>query len=268
MKPTTTNNPNNRNSFIFYRSFFETIGDLNDADQLQIYRAIAEYSLNDKLVDLTGFSKTIFRLIEPQLLANKRRFENGLKGAEHGAKGGRPKSKKTPKKPLKNPKLTPNKNKNVNLNEELESKLKIINVNLETWQDFVSFREQIKKPLSEKAEALILKKLSEFETKQNGFANKSLENSIENSWQGVFEPKLNHSSSFTKPAIIQDSFCQSLNQALGQPLVKNLIEGDIITIKLSSASANDKWDALNQELRESVIAKVKTKFGKNIKISF
>ena len=117
MKSATTNN---RDSFIFYRSFFETIGDLDDADQLQIYRAICEFSLNEKSIDLTGFSKTIFRLIEPQLLANKRRFKNGCLGAKHGIKGGRPKNKITPKKPQANPEitpnLTPNKNNNLNLN--------------------------------------------------------------------------------------------------------------------------------------------------------
>lgn len=201
MKQTTTNN---RNSFIFYRSFFETIGDLNDADQLEIYRAISEYSLNDNLRELTGLPKTIFRLIEPQLRANKRRFENGLKGAEHGSKGGRPKGNKTPKKPQDNPKITPeqtpnkNNNLNPNLNPNLKSKLENLNVDLQTWLDFVDFRLSIstkKKPFTEQAANLIIKKLSDFEAKQRGSAKKSLENSIENSWQGVFEPKNDQSQS-------------------------------------------------------------------------
>ena len=38
---------------------------------------------------------------------------------------------------------------------------------------------------------MVIKKLTELEAKQFGFANKALENSIENSWQGVFEPKTN-----------------------------------------------------------------------------
>lgn len=111
-----------RDSFIFYRSFFETIEDLEDNQQLQIYKAIAEYSLNDKSIKLEGISKTIFRLIEPQLLANKKRFINGSKGAEHGVKGGRP---KTPKKPLDNPNLTPNKNNNLNVNVNLNENLNL-----------------------------------------------------------------------------------------------------------------------------------------------
>lgn len=179
-----------RDSFIFYRSFFETIEDLDDKNQLEIYKAIAEYSLNDKSIKLDGISKTIFRLIEPQLLANKKRFLNGKLGASHGIKGGRP---KTPRKPQENPKKTPNKNNNVNPNhnQELKSKLESLNVNLETWQDFVDFRNENKKPITDRILKRILKDLEVFENKKSGYANKSLENSIRRSWQDVFEPKEN-----------------------------------------------------------------------------
>jgi len=139
-----TNQKTTRDSFIFYRSFYETISDLNEKQQLQIYKAIAEFSLNDNLINLDGLSKTIFRLIEPQLLANKKRYLNGLKGAEHGLKGGRPKKQDnpeavkiiTPNKPLDNPEITPNitpnknVNENVNVNVNEECKLELINDNL------------------------------------------------------------------------------------------------------------------------------------------
>ena len=198
-----TNQTQTRDSFIFYRSFFETISDLEDKEQLQIYKAIAELSLNDNLIKLDGLAKTIFRLIEPQLLANKKRYLNGLKGAEHGSKGGRPKSKnnpkETPRKPLNNPKktpnITPNKNKNENVNENKKCKLELelpnfINKNL--FDGFVEMRNKIKKPLTDKAKELLIKKLTAFENKQAGFANKALENSIEGSWQGIFEPRPNN----------------------------------------------------------------------------
>ncbi len=181
-----------RDSFIFYRSFFEAINDLDDKQQLEIFRAISEYSLNDKLIELSGTSKTIFRLIEPQLLANKKRFLNGKLGAEHGSKGGRPKNpKKTPKKPQDNPTSTPNKNLNLNPNENLnlKSQLEILNVNLDTWQDFVSFRKEKKKEITERILKRILKDLTEFESKKKGYANLSLENSIRRSWIDIFEPK-------------------------------------------------------------------------------
>lgn len=86
-----------KNSFVFYRSFYEAIEDLDDATQLEIYKAIAAYSLNGEVPDLSGFSKTVFTLVKPQLDANNKRYENGKKGAEHGKKGGRPRKEQAEK---------------------------------------------------------------------------------------------------------------------------------------------------------------------------
>lgn len=62
------------------------------------------------------------------------------------------------------------------------------------FDDFLDMRKKIKKPVTEKAKELIIKKLTEFENKKSGEANISLENSIANCWQGVFEPKTNNQS--------------------------------------------------------------------------
>jgi hypothetical protein len=66
-----------RDTTIFYRSFFEAIKDLPEQNQLEVYNAIFEYSLNFIEPNLTGLSSTIFRLIKPQIEANNKRFENG-----------------------------------------------------------------------------------------------------------------------------------------------------------------------------------------------
>jgi hypothetical protein len=81
------------------------------------------------------------------------------------------------------------------------------------------------------------------------------------SWEG-------RDSSTPKPEATQDSFCQSLNQILGQNLIKNLVDGEVLTIKLHSASFNDKWDRTSQELKDKVFAQIEAKFGKETKISF
>lgn len=81
-----------RNSFVFYRSYFEAISDLSPDVRLELYDAISQYSLNFEKPKLTGIAKTIFYLIAPQIEANHEKFHNGLKGAEYGAKGGRPKN--------------------------------------------------------------------------------------------------------------------------------------------------------------------------------
>ncbi len=69
-----------RDSCIFYRSFYEAIKELPIALQGEAYAAIMEYALNGKEVELSGIVKTVFVLIKPQLVANKKRYENSKKG--------------------------------------------------------------------------------------------------------------------------------------------------------------------------------------------
>lgn len=69
----------NRDSFVFYKSFFEALQDLNNKDRLILYDAICELALNDKDTELQGFSKTIFTLIKPQILANTKKYNDGKK---------------------------------------------------------------------------------------------------------------------------------------------------------------------------------------------
>jgi hypothetical protein len=144
-------NQNTRDSYIFYRSFYEAIKELPNENQLEIYNAIAEYSLNFKEVELSGLSKTIFILIKPQIEANNKRFIVGQKGAKHGKKGGRPKSIKPQNNPIgdkKNyPKETPNNNVNVNenvlnVNNNEESKSKKENKYLDICDGFIEIMKE------------------------------------------------------------------------------------------------------------------------------
>lgn len=73
------------NSFVFYRSFYESLQDLDDKSRLQLYDAICSYSLDNNMADLKGFSATIFKLIKPQIDSNKKKRSDGNKG-------GRPKT--------------------------------------------------------------------------------------------------------------------------------------------------------------------------------
>lgn len=88
-----------RESFVFYRSFFEAIEEVEPQDQLPIYRAIAMYALDRKEPKLTGFAKVLWRLIKPQIDANWARFENGCKGgAPIGNKNAEKNNQKTTEK--------------------------------------------------------------------------------------------------------------------------------------------------------------------------
>ena len=70
-------------------------------------------------------------------------------------------------------------------------------------------------PKSDKAKELLINNLIKFETKQKGFANEALEISIQNSYQGVFEPKKNsYNNNFTnndRPSFL-DTYQHILNK--------------------------------------------------------
>ena len=117
-------------SFIFYRSFYESIKNLEPNIQAEIYNAIMEYALNDVTpTDLSGVANAIFILIKPQIDANNRRRENGKKGGrpktETKPKQNQNKTKTKPNNNLNETKVKPNVNVNDNVNDnENESKEK------------------------------------------------------------------------------------------------------------------------------------------------
>lgn len=113
-----------RDTFIFYRSFKESMSDLSDKDKLIMYEAISDYSLDLKEPKLTGFPKALFSLIRPILDANIQRWKNGRKG---GAPIGNLNAKKQPKNNQKTTEKQPNKDKDVNKDKEYNIK----NVNIE-----------------------------------------------------------------------------------------------------------------------------------------
>jgi len=180
-------NPNTRDSFIFYRSFYEAINHLPEDQQLQIYKAISSYSLDFKDVNLEGIPNAIFTLIKPQLEANRKRYLNGIKEK----KISKPEAKR------KQTRSKPEANNNVNLNVNGECKLINENKNIilpdfikaDLWSEFLAMRKKLKAPNTEMALNRILKKLRAFEQQNIGNGTLAIENSIENGWKGVFEPK-------------------------------------------------------------------------------
>lgn len=125
-----------KDSFVFYKSFFEALQDLKDKDRLKVYDAICNLALNDQDTKLSGIAKTIFTLIKPQVLANKKRYENGKKG-------GRPKKEtngfaKIKTNGFENEETKTKPNENVNENEN-------VNVNENTTTSSLGFSSKQKK---------------------------------------------------------------------------------------------------------------------------
>ncbi|WP_288717554.1 DUF6291 domain-containing protein [uncultured Duncaniella sp.] len=82
-----------RESFIFYRSFYEAIKCMPPDVQAEIYPAICEYALFGRTPkNLSEVAKGMFTLIKPNIDVNTARFENGKKGGRK--KKSRPASSK------------------------------------------------------------------------------------------------------------------------------------------------------------------------------
>lgn len=76
-----------RESFIFYRSFYYAIKCMPSEVQAEIYPAICEYALFGKLPkNLSDVAKGMFTLIKPNIDTNTARYVNGTKGGRRKKK--------------------------------------------------------------------------------------------------------------------------------------------------------------------------------------
>lgn len=69
-----------REGFLFYRSFYEAIHSLPKKDRLAAYEAVIEYALNGTEPELSGAPAAVFTLAKPNLDASKRKAESGKRG--------------------------------------------------------------------------------------------------------------------------------------------------------------------------------------------
>ena len=127
----TNQTQNKRDSFIFYRSFYDASKCLKTEEKAQLFDAICSYALDEKVEQLDGTAYGMFQLVKPQLDANRKRFNNGCIKKQKGSKK-EAKAKQTKSKIEAN--VNVNVNPNVNENLNLESKSK--SLNFETFWSF------------------------------------------------------------------------------------------------------------------------------------
>ncbi len=71
-----------RDSFVFYRSFFESISCLTKEQKADCLDAIAKYALDGEVIEMDGIIKALFLSMKPQIDANTRRYANGCRGGK------------------------------------------------------------------------------------------------------------------------------------------------------------------------------------------
>ena len=102
-----------RDSFIFYRSFFEASKHLNSDQKADLFSAICSYSLDNEIIELDDMCTAMFSLIKPQLEANYKRWQNGCKKKQIISK---PQAKQKQKRSKTQANVNVNVNDNVNEN--------------------------------------------------------------------------------------------------------------------------------------------------------
>ena len=126
-----------RESMVFYKSFWEAINELDDADQLAALRSIIGYALDGEEPDGSGPAKAIFMMAKPQIDANEKRYQNGKGGGKKNKNVTKPEPNPnqngTKPEPKPNQSLTkpePNPNQNGTKPEPNENVNENVNVNV------------------------------------------------------------------------------------------------------------------------------------------
>lgn len=83
-----------RKSFIFYRTFFNAVQHLPDAERLQILMAIISYALDESEAKLPSHLQALFEVVRGNLDSSKEKYDRGKKGGRptSGFDNGKPKS--------------------------------------------------------------------------------------------------------------------------------------------------------------------------------
>lgn len=203
----------NNDSFVFYRTYLESIEEFeDDKTKCEIFELICNYALNGEIDESkSNISKSIFKAhkknIENSIERRFRNIANGSKGGapkgSHNNPNGRRGKEETSNRELTENLATSNLNVNVNVNDNVNVNANDnVNVNLfenypsefiKTFNEFEKMRKKIKKPLTEKAKELTLKKLKELSNGDINYQIECLNQSIANCYQGVF-PLKNYSN--------------------------------------------------------------------------
>ena len=125
---------NEKESTVFYKSFFDAIKNIPQEEQLQVYNAIFEYSFYEKTPKLNdGIAKALFTIMKPNIDSANARYRASV---ENGRKGGRPKkenleeTQQKPKENLEETQTKPRQNLNVNDNDNVNAVVKCYEQNI------------------------------------------------------------------------------------------------------------------------------------------
>ena len=170
----------NKKGFLVYTDYWDKYFNDMSGDQVkECLKIIFHYNKTFEILLTKDLAiKMVINTILDNINRDAEKREKQRKASSlNGKLGGRPKNQeKQQSTTTKNEK----KEKNIILPDFIKADL---------WSEFLAMRKKLKAPNTEMALNRILKKLEAFEQQNIGNGTLSIENSIENGWKGVFEPK-------------------------------------------------------------------------------
>jgi len=120
-----------RDTFIFYRSIYESAQALNSDDRLAFYEAVMKFSLDFKESELGGVPEAFFTLVRPTLDKSNKGYVSGKKN-----------------NPTKHPKRVTPKHPTDNKDKDKDKDIyKPFFLSTEQMDNIITYRREIKKPL-------------------------------------------------------------------------------------------------------------------------
>ena len=187
-----------RDTFIFYRSIFESAQVLPSDERLAFYEAVMKYSMDFEEPVLDGVAAALFILLKPTLSKSNTQFINGSKPKR---KPTRSQNEADPKPNANNKDKDKDKDKDKAIEKDKEKVLreKFPQLNIKAFNLWIDYKG---KSYSKRAQTLSINKL----IKQDQHIQfQMVEESVMNSWKGLFEPKQQKQSKQSNQ-IIDDFF--------------------------------------------------------------
>jgi len=204
-----------RKSFILHLDSLDVLDELSDEQAGMLFKAISAHHKGDDYT-LNGLLNAVYIPFKNQFDRDEQKYQNICnRNKNNGLKGGRPKTQETQSVNLgssgnpNKPKKPDNDSKSDNDNKNNIPPIIPQGVDADLWNDFLKLRKSLRAKNTPRALNLLTSKIEEI-TNKGYNPNTAIENSIENSWKTVYEPKGNNNAQKSITKSVADEFIEEL----------------------------------------------------------
>ena len=75
--------------FTFFRSYYESLSDLEPESRLRLYDAIFAYAFDGAIPELSNVESVVFKLVKPTIDKSIQKYVSSVKNGQKGGRGGK-----------------------------------------------------------------------------------------------------------------------------------------------------------------------------------